>query len=78
MTKDPKETPAARQITSIENEFSASIRASTPDGTKAIYACFDRNKKKDSLLEWFFRGFAGRVVADAPAYLPLPKFKAQI
>lgn len=25
---------------------------------KAIFACFDRNKKKDSILEWYFRGFA--------------------
>ena len=40
---------------------------------KAIYACFDRNKKKDSLLEWYFRGFADELSPMLRHISPLPK-----
>ena len=42
----------------IENEFCCFHTGLYTRRYKAIYACFDRNKKKDSMLEWYFRGFA--------------------
>lgn len=40
---------------------------------KAIYACFDRNKKRDSLLEWYFRGFFDDVAPWMKYIEPLPQ-----
>lgn len=39
---------------------------------KAIYACFDRNKKKDTLLDWYFQGFCDEVVPWMKYIEPLP------
>lgn len=36
----------------IENEFCCFHTGLYTRRYKAIYACFDRNKKKDSMLEW--------------------------
>lgn len=40
---------------------------------KAIYACFDKNKKRDSLLEWYFRGFFDDVAPWMKYIEPLPQ-----
>lgn len=39
---------------------------------KSIYGCFTRNKRKDSMLEWYFRGFFDDVSPDLKYVQPLP------
>lgn len=56
--KDERNPSSAADYFHIENEFCCFHTGLYTRRYKAIYACFDRNKKKDSLLEWFFRGFA--------------------
>ncbi|WP_122642120.1 DUF3825 domain-containing protein [Luxibacter massiliensis] len=42
----------------IENEYCCFHTGLYTRRYKDIFACFDRNKKKDSMLEWYFRDFA--------------------
>lgn len=39
---------------------------------KAIYACFNKNKKKDTLLDWYFYGFCDEVSPWMKYIEPLP------
>ena len=39
---------------------------------KSIYGCFTRNKRKDTMLDWFFRGFFDDVAPDMKYVQPLP------
>ena len=39
---------------------------------KSIYGCFTRNKRKDTMLDWFFRGFFDDVAPDMKFVQPLP------
>ena len=40
---------------------------------QAIYACFERNKKKDTTLKWYFTGFCDAVSSKLRYVEPLPK-----
>lgn len=42
----------------FENEFSCFHTGLYTRNYKGIYACFGRNKKTDSILKWYFKGFA--------------------
>ena len=57
----------------VENEFSCFHTGLYTPRYKAIYACFGRNKKKDSILEWYFRGFADELSLQLRYVSPLPK-----
>ena len=57
----------------IENEFCCFHTGLYTRRYKAIYACFDRNKKKDSMLEWYFRGFADELSPMLRHISPLPE-----
>jgi hypothetical protein len=39
---------------------------------KSIYGCFTRNKRKDTMLDWYFRGFFDDVANDMKFVQPLP------
>jgi hypothetical protein len=39
---------------------------------KSIYGCFTRNKRKDAMQDWFFRGFFDDVAPDMKYVQPLP------
>jgi len=56
--KEERTPSKAAEYFHIENEFCCFHTGLYTRRYKAICACFDRNKKKDSLLEWYFRGFA--------------------
>lgn len=51
--KDERNPSSAADYFHIENEFCCFHTGLYTRRYKAIYACFDRNKKKDSLLEWY-------------------------
>ena len=57
----------------IENEFCCFHTGLYTRRYKTIYACFDRNKKKDSMLEWYFRGFADELSPLLRHISPLPE-----
>ena len=40
---------------------------------QAIYGCFERNKKKDTTLKWYFTGFCDAVSSKLRYVEPLPK-----
>lgn len=42
----------------MRNEFSCFHTGLYTNGFKDIYMCFDRNKKLDTLKQWYFKGFA--------------------
>ena len=42
----------------IRNEFSCFHIGLYTSGFKAIYMCFERNKKRDTLRQWYFKCFA--------------------
>lgn len=47
----------AAQFFHVENERACFHTGLYNSRYKGIYAFFDRNHKKDSMLEWYFRGF---------------------
>ena len=63
----------AERFFHIENEFCCFHTGLYTRRYKAIYACFDRNKKKDSMLEWYFRGFADELSPLLRQISPLPE-----
>lgn len=71
--KDERNPSSAADYFHIENEFCCFHTGLYTRRYKAIYACFDRNKKKDSLLEWYFRGFADELSPQLRYITPLPK-----
>ena len=71
--KDERNPSSAADYFHIENEFCCFHTGLYTRRYKAIYACFDRNKKKDSLLEWYFRGFADELSPMLRHISPLPK-----
>ena len=48
----------ADSIFYIRNEFACFHTGLYTKNLKGIYMCFERNKRKDSLLDWYFRGWA--------------------
>lgn len=57
----------------FENEFCCFHTGLYTRNYKGIYACFDRNKKTDSLLKWFFKGFADEYSPLLRYVSPLPE-----
>lgn len=57
----------------IENEHACFHTGLYTQRFKAIYACFDRNKKSDTSLKWFFRGFCDDVSPLLNHIEPLPE-----
>ena len=76
--KDERNPSSAADYFHIENEFCCFHTGLYTRRYKAIYACFDRNKKKDSLLEWYFRGFADELSPMLRHISPLRRSPATI
>lgn len=62
----------AARLFHVENEYACFHTGLYTRRYKAIYACFDRNKKRDTLLNWYFRGFADEVSPWLKYIDPLP------
>ena len=45
---------------------------------RQIYGCFTRNKRKDSMLDWYFRGFADNASSAMKYVQPLPERPAYL
>ena len=71
--KDERNPGKAAEMFHIENEHACFHTGLYTPRYKAIYACFGRNKKKDSMLEWYFRGFADELSHQLRYISPLPK-----
>jgi len=67
---DPAE--AARHF-HVENEFCCFHTGLYTGRYKAVYACFDRNKKPASMRGWYFRGFADEMSPWLKYVSPLPE-----
>ena len=50
----------------------------TKGNYRSIYGCFSRNKKKDTMLDWFFRGFADEASTFTRYIQPLPQRPAYL
>ena len=68
--KDP--VKAARYF-QVKNEYACFHTGLYTRRYKAIYACFDRNKRQASMLEWYFRGFADEISPWLKYISPLPE-----
>ena len=68
------ETDFSKQDVSfyIRNEAACFHTGLFTDRYKPIYACFSKNKRSDSLLIWYFRGFADEVSPWMKYIDPLP------
>lgn len=62
----------------IENEFACFHTGLYTKQYKAIYACFNRNKRNETLLQWCFRGFADEQSPQLRYISPLPEAPAAI
>ena len=62
-----------QQIFHFENEFCCFHTGLYTRSYKGIYACFGRNKKTDSLLKWYFKGFADENAPLLRYVTPLPE-----
>lgn len=62
----------ADRILYIRNEFSCFHTGLYTPGLKAIYMCFERNKKRDTLRQWYFRSFATEGSTALKYVNPLP------
>ena len=71
-TAKRREEPAADYL-HVENEFVCFHTGLYTRHYKAIYGCFDRNKRKDSMLDWYFRGFADELAPCLKYVNPLPR-----
>ena len=67
-----KKAEAARYF-HIENECACFHTGLYTERYKAIYAFFDRNKRRDSMLDWYFRGFCDEVSPRLKYIEPLPE-----
>lgn len=57
----------------VENERACFHTGLYTPRYKAIYAYFDRNKRRDSLLDWYFRGFCDEMSPKLKYIEPLPE-----
>ena len=57
----------------VENERACFHTGLYTPHYKAIYAYFDRNKRRDSLLDWYFRGFCDELSPKLKYIEPLPE-----
>lgn len=56
----------------MRNEFACFHTGLYTSGFKAIYMCFERNKKRDTLRQWYFKSFATEGSATLKYVNPLP------
>ena len=63
----------AAQFFHVENERACFHTGLYNSRYKAMYAFFDRNHKKDSMLEWYFRGFCDELSPWLRYIQPLPQ-----
>ncbi len=71
--KEERNAEKAMEYFHIENEAACFHTGLYTPRYKAIFACFGRNKKKDSMLEWYFRGFDDELSPQLRYVTPLPK-----
>ena len=64
---------AAARFFHVENEHACFHTGLYTQRYKPIFACFDRNKKLDTSLQWFFRGFCDEVSPRLKYIEPLPE-----
>ena len=57
----------------VENEYACFHTGLYTKRYKAIYGCFDRNKRQASMLDWYFRGFSDEISPWLKYISPLPK-----
>ena len=71
---DNESDPIRKQsIFHFENEFACFHTGLYTRQYKGIYACFSRNHKTDTVLRWYFRGFADECSPLLRYVEPLPK-----
>ena len=70
---DEQDPAAAAAYFHVENECACFHTGLYTRRYKAIYCCFERNKKRDSLLEWYFKGFSDELSPQLRYISPLPK-----
>lgn len=63
----------AEQYFHVENECTCFHTGLYTNRYKGIYAFFDRNHKKESMLDWYFRGFCDELSPRLKYIEPLPK-----
>ena len=63
----------ADQAFYIRNEFACFHTGLFTRRYEGIYMCFERNKRKDSMLEWFFKGWADKSSPLLRYVSPLPE-----
>lgn len=56
----------------VRNEFACFNTGLQTQNYKDIYMCFDRNKRKDSLRQWYFKGFVDESSGLLKYVSPLP------
>jgi hypothetical protein len=66
-------TEDAAKYFHIENECACFHTGLYNKRYKAIYAYFTRNKKQDSMLDWYFQGFCDELSQSLKYIEPLPK-----
>ncbi|MBO5127251.1 MAG: DUF3825 domain-containing protein, partial [Clostridia bacterium] len=67
-----------QSIFHFENEFACFHTGLYNRQYKGIYACFSRNHKTDTMLKWYFRGFADECSPLLRYVEPLPKKPIEI
>ena len=70
---EEKNPEKAAQYFHVENEYACFHTGLY----KAIYGCFDRNKRQASMLDWYFRGFAGETSPWLKYVSPLPNISTE-
>ena len=68
-----KEKEEAAKYFHIENECACFHTGLYTERYKAIYAFFDCNKRRESMLDWYFRGFCDEVSPRLKYIEPLPE-----
>lgn len=68
-----KDTVEAAKYFHIENECACFHTGLYTERYKASYAFFDRNKRRDCMLDWYFRGFCDKVSPRLKYLEPLPE-----
>ena len=66
------DTLSAQGFFHIENERACFHTGLYTQRYKAVYACFERNKKQNSTLKWYFIGFCDEVSPNLKYIHPLP------
>lgn len=68
-----KDAAKAAKIFHVENECACFHTGLYTERYKGIYAYFDRNHRKESMLDWYFRGFCDELSPKLKYIEPLPQ-----